>query len=121
MSEEKSRSFFKDLRISSERFRSENGLSQTELAAKLGVSGSALSNFEAGKSLLREPALEKLIELVGSKRAIAARDLRVLADIIDATDVSQNLKQERVAAVIQDLLDIADMKRVAENGAHYGE
>lgn len=99
--ETRKRTFFDGLRAASVVFRTANGLTQADLGKIIGAGASSVSDFETGNTLLRESALEKLIELVWGVNAFMARRLREVADYLDS-DASDELKKKRVYLFVQE-------------------
>jgi len=91
-------------------WRRRNGVTQAQLAGKLGVTVVCMSNYERGMTQTMVPAsMEKLEHLVrgadsmgadaDTYRFIAA-DLRALADIIDSQDYPRELKVAKLRSWI---------------------
>lgn len=79
--------------------RRERGLSQAQLAARLGISASAMGMYEQGR---REPSADMLVAL--------ARELGVSTDYLLTGELSCPMDQERYARLISDLVSAADRK-----------
>ena len=79
--------------------RRERGLSQAQLAARLGISASAMGMYEQGR---REPSAEMLVAL--------ARQLGVTTDYLLTGEITTQMDQESYARLISDLVSAADRK-----------
>ena len=77
--------------------RREQGLSQAELADRLGISASTMGMYEQGR---REPALAMVICL--------ARELNVTTDFLLTGRISEVMDEENYARLIRFLIDEAD-------------
>lgn len=88
------RSFFDDLRAQTIRYRKNTKLNQEMLGARLGGLGqTAISDFENGKTLLNEEALEELLFILSTPVAKAANKLRNLADDIEMEESTEGIAE----------------------------
>ena len=79
--------------------RRERGLSQAELARKIGISASAMGMYEQGR---REPAAATLVAL--------ARELGVTTDYLLTGELSTRMDAEAFSGVLRDLVSSADRR-----------
>ena len=103
--------FFDNLRDRCRVFREKRGLSQDQLGSDIGCSRAAISNFESGKSLLGEDALNKLIAiLLGSASGIANR-LRITVDALENPAIPEEVKKEELKKLIASFIGSDDLFR----------
>ena len=79
--------------------RRERGLSQAELAARLGISASAMGMYEQGR---REPSADTLVAL--------ARELEVTTDYLLTGMISSRMDREDYHRLLGSLVDSADRR-----------
>ena len=79
--------------------RRERGLSQAELAARLGISPSAMGMYEQGR---REPSADTLVAL--------ARELQVSTDFLLTGKVDSRLDDESYSRMLLHLINAADQQ-----------
>ena len=99
------RSFVADLRTALVKYRADAGMNQQEIADHLGVSRSAISNFELGLSTLREDAMVRLYRLLRSPLLVIADRLRNLADLLVCPDFDDQTKLHELTAFAKSLYD----------------
>lgn len=91
------RGFLTNLREHAKAYRTDNGdIGIKEMAEKVGLTYTPYKDFEDGRSVPREDALEKIIGLVlpRSKWGILADRLRNIADVLSSTDIPEDVKHE---------------------------
>lgn len=79
--------------------RRERGLSQAELAARLGISASAMGMYEQGR---REPSVDTLVAL--------ARELDVTTDYLLTGKPDSRMDEEAYSRMLQHLVNAADLQ-----------
>lgn len=79
--------------------RRERGMSQAQLAARLGISASAMGMYEQGR---REPSADMLVAL--------ARELEVSTDYLLTGELVRSVDEQSYARLISDLVSAADRK-----------
>jgi len=99
------RSFVDDMRTALVRYRANAKLNQAEIGAILGISRTAVSNFEAGISTLREEAMVALFRLLRDPCFIISDQLRNLADFLVCPDFDSRTKLEELTIFAQRLFD----------------
>ena len=77
--------------------RKERGLSQAELAARLGISASAMGMYEQGR---REPSANTLVAL--------ARELQVTTDFLLTGKIASQMDSETFSQMVTSLVNAAD-------------
>jgi transcriptional regulator with XRE-family HTH domain len=79
--------------------RKQRGLSQAELANRLGISASAMGMYEQGR---REPSAETLVAL--------SRELQVTTDFLLTGKIDAQLDEAAYSRMIHSLVDAADTR-----------
>ncbi len=79
--------------------RRERGLSQAELARRLGISASAMGMYEQGR---REPSADTLVAL--------ARELQVTTDFLLTGQISAQMDDDAYSRMLTTLVSAADAK-----------
>ena len=79
--------------------RKQRGLSQAELANRLGISPSAMGMYEQGR---REPSAETLVAL--------ARELQVTTDFLLTGKIDSRLDEDAYSRMVHCLVDAADAR-----------
>ena len=79
--------------------RRQQGLSQAELASRLGISPSAMGMYEQGR---REPAADTLVAL--------SRELGVTTDFLLTGEVTARLDEEAYTRMLRSLVGAADRR-----------
>ena len=88
--------------------RRQQGLSQAELADRLGISASAMGMYEQGR---REPSANILVAL--------AKEFHVTTDFLLTGRVDSRMDDEAYARVIQSLVDVADARLQQRQDRHF--
>lgn len=73
------------------KYRKAQGLSQEELAARVGISVTHMSHIETGNTKLSLPVL---VELADTLDRCTAQQLRILTDIVKAAKISLDKYQQ---------------------------
>ncbi len=102
---DRERNFVDDLRGALVRYRADARLNQEEIGHLLGVSRTAVSNFESGISTLREDAMVALFRLLRDPYIVIADQLRNLADFLVCPDFDSRTKLEELSVFAQRLFD----------------
>ena len=79
--------------------RRQQGLSQAQLAARLGISPSAMGMYEQGR---REPSADTLVAL--------ARELQVTTDFLLTGQLNAQMDEEAYSRMLLHLVNAADQK-----------